>query len=951
MDTIRGIITKVLSTNEDTGRVFLAVEYETETGQIAQTKVGGFAREVAVGDAFVVEGEWRPSNYRGKSEEIFNGKQIRPDIPQTVSGIKSFLKVAFSPAEHGVSSDAVDLFVDRRGAACLKQATENPEILLEMCSDPKRFRNIILQVWRRKVNGQKAVSLMQAAGVESRAMDRILTAWQEQTYHMISANPYAAAEIPKVGFPNADILGTHMGISAVDSRRLVAAVNEVLRKQESEGSTFADLDCLLSNLGEVSGIDRQVLTSFLLNNLNRDAEDFAIYRIGGEAICAPVHLFHAEIDIANRIAQMVNDGQRHDAEFVKAHAAPLFKRPEFSRFDAVQRIAIYMAVSEPVSIITGGPGTGKSTVMEAVCELSEAIDKGPLLLAAPTADAAQRLAAATARPAQTVHAMLGAIHDPSTDITTYRRNSRSPLPGGCRVIIDEASMLDAELMSAILQALPSDGKLLIVGDPVQLPSVGPGTVLEDLLEATVADQTPLLPSVALIKVYRQEGDSGIAIGAAKIREGEVPTLGPENDKGVSFHEMASDRIAGEIEKLVCEILPEQGYDPLDDVAVLIPQAPGAGGSWEVNARLSARLNPDGLPIPGLYRSEDDDPTMPAPRLGDKVMVTENDKKLGLINGDRAFIIGSGKNQNGRNIIKLRLMNGREVEFPTSKWRKLILAYAGTIYKSQGNQFPVVVMGCIEAHTRMLDKKQVYTGWTRAKKRLFVLGQKEAFKTAVTRVNDESRKTLLRSFIRSLNINSTRKINWEALAKQAQRTLELVDGTTTAANQNAPLPPLAPGMGLGFRKPFGTSPSQPQSNIASGHNARETASKQSAPATPVTRPLTPFGAPPKLKPEVHGTISTASPVPSGEKPREETQKAALKPPLLRPFGGKVKLPVTPPPAATGPTVQDVPPPKVEEPQPSTVLPPRRTMFSPFAGFASRPAPANDDNEVESQGPTP
>ena len=953
MESIRAIVTRVFKADPETGRVFVGIDYETPDGLVS-TKAGGYARGLREGDCFSAEGTWKTGTYKGQPDETFQGRQFRPDIPRTAAGAERFLAGCLRPQKHGVSAEAVRRFVAARGAEGLREAVDRPEILVALSQDPARYRAAILEDWSARTQGGQAVSLMEASGLEAKAIERIVSVLRDEVLKRLRDNPYQVARIQDVGFDAADRIGRHLGFAPGDRNRLTAAVTDVLRREEGAGSTAVDLDTLMAGLSTVSRIDRGLLLDFLRDAARRDDHDIAIYDTPAGPMSALLRLYVAEVDIQSAVKSVLSSGRANAEADVRRTADALFAKEKFRRFDAIQRLAVEMAATEPFSVLTGGPGTGKSTVMEAAAALCEQLDPGKLILCAPTGKAAKRLEEATGRPASTVHRVLKA-RGGRGGTTRFGHNRGNPLPAGAVVVVDEASMLDADTAAALMNAMPPDGRLLLVGDRNQLPSVGAGSVLADLLSAESGGRRAV-PSVELVNVYRQAKDSGIAKGAVLVKNGEIPDLGEEDRGGVSFREMAPDEIADAVERLVCEELPAQGFHPVRDVAVLCPMSVGPAGTWALNARLSARLNPDGAPLPGVSLGPSDDPRVPVPRSGDRVMLTENDAENDVMNGDLGTVVGPGRAANGRPTIRVAFDSGVEVEYPASKWRSLILAFAGTIHKSQGSQYKVVVMPMAMSQERMLERTLVYTGWTRAQSRLVLLGERAALEHGIRTYRGEDRSTLLRRFLSSLDLGRILRPgarDWFAAARHAlagmrdasaaaPKTADVhrppalgrLFGARRAAPQPSPAtaapPPGAAARPPPLGQPFGRSKSVPPTSAAV--------------AAPVAPPGPPRPAAPRPLPL--GGLFGARPSMPTPRPANTDQPAAAPP--GSPFGMRRAVP----PAALPPSA-----PAARAPSPGPAAPPapRPPIGRPF-GFRPRAAAndvaANDADPVcEQGGPRP
>ena len=800
MESIRGIVTHVLfprTPEQENGSVLYMAQYETPEG-LASGKFRGRARGVKVGDCLLGEGEWDDKNvFRGKPDVVFKATKLRPETPRTKQGAELYLRMFLNEQEHGVEAASIAALVRKRGPEILREAVERPEILVALSREPSRFRNAILTGWAARTQGDQAVSLLEASGLESRTIERIISSLRESPLERLQENPYRVAGLPGVGFDNADRVGRRLGFRMDDRKRLTAAVVEVLRREadgnenDISGSTSATLDTLLAGLSSVSRIDRPLLVAFLRDAARRDDHELGIYQTAPDQppMAALLRYYVAEVDIQTGVQSLLSAGRRNNASAVRGSAGALFATADFSRFDATQRTAVEMAATEPLSILTGGPGTGKSTVMDAVARLCSQLDRGKLFLAAPTGKAAKRLEETTGKPAKTVHSLLGAMgSETEGGPQRFRYNKANPLPRGCMVVVDEASMLDAETAAALFNAMPPDGRLLLVGDRNQLPSVGAGSVLGDLLSACAGGRR-VVPSVELVNVYRQSKDSGIAKGAALIREGRLPDLGPDDRGGVSFEDLAAPDLVSRVVQMVCEEVPRMGLDPLRDVAVLCPMAQGPGGTWEINTQLSRRLNPHGAPLPGVAAGDGDNPRMPVPRGGDRVMLTKNDSENDVMNGDLGTILGPGRSATGRPTIRIAFDSGKEVEYPAGRWRRLILAYAGTIHKSQGSQYPLVIMPMSISHKRMLERTLVYTGWTRAQRRLVLMGDRAALEHGVATYKGDQRSTLLRRFLAALLPGTgfrTDGTDWHARALEAQRESEAaIRDASNAAAQSDP----------------------------------------------------------------------------------------------------------------------------------------------------------------------
>jgi len=746
METIRGAFVRFLSapgkSGSDSGLAL--VRYES-SGQLVEAKVGGPFSPMTQPDEWIVaEGEWRENFFRGRGEMLFRAVAIHPDLPATKAGARHLFSRTFSAADHGVTPDRIDAFLARHGDKAALKAESDAKLLLEMSADPGRFAADIFRDWARRISGRKAVRVLEGSGMAPEAVRAVLRTHRDATMSVIERNPYELAQIPQVGFAEADKLGCKMGIARDDVRRVGAAVSDVIAGEDGSGHTYTPLTAMKDGL-EKNGVDLSSVRGLIAagggGSLVFDRED-------GTAVAQKKHLHDCERRLSVALAQLVARGRDEPKAHIDRVSAQVLAKEKYSRFDDIQRGAVLMAARECVSVLTGGPGTGKSTVTEAIAEIAAETAKGPVILMAPTGKAARRLEETTGRPAMTVHKALGATGEGGG--ARFMKNRSNPLPAGCFVVVDEASMLDVEVAAALLDALPKDGRILFVGDRNQLPSVGPGYVLGDMI-AACAPNGNRVPCAELLAVYRTKSKV-IAEGAAGIREGtfEAERLDNVMRGGVMMYDLRGGAITERIVHLMTKLIPKSlRLDSMKDVAVLCPQRSGTAGTWEINEALSKALNPTGQAIEGLVHAPGENRRVPLPRVGDRVMLTRNDYDNDVMNGDvgtivEAFVDSSGPRKEKK--VRVRFDSGQVVAFPLSRCRDLTLAYAITGHKSQGSQYPCVIMPVSSDHSGMLDRTLVYTEWTRAKDFLILVGEPEVLSAAVRRTDSGQRRTRLKRFL-------------------------------------------------------------------------------------------------------------------------------------------------------------------------------------------------------------
>ena len=744
MAAIRGIVKKYLrkgATNTDSS--FLNIEYEPPNGgPLVVGKLSSKTPQFEEGDSFVAEGFWKENTFKGESQPIFVAKLIRPEFPISPEGAFSYLMNTFTYAEHGIVPDKMRFVINQMGDNAIKQIVENPERLVGISNKPDVYRDRILKDLGRKTSNWKAVELMESVKINETVIKRVLEVYRNETLSILENDPYQILTISNIDFVDADKIARKIGIATDDYRRLNAAMYFCLKQESLSGSTAFPATLAVEKISESINIDRKVVQEFLLQMIKNNDHSNFIVTISPKTklpVASLIEHYRNEIKAADNLCRLMKNGKKISPSQVKTYADIVMKGKPF---DEYQRKAVEIASIEPVSIITGGPGTGKSTIFNSIIEISRKLGNNNICVVAPTGKAAKRAEETTGVKATTVQMLLGMQENPQKGFNTYKMNKDNKLSENIVVIVDEVSMMDTELFSALLESMPSSGKLVLQGDKDQLPSVGAGKVLADLLEITI-DNKKLLPIAELINVYRQDKNSKIATDSKKINSGEIPFIDSSVRGGVTIQECSSENIGKEVEGIFKNaILKMNKIDPIKDVAIIAPQSTGFGGTWELNRILSKLLNKDRKPIPGIEKQKFDDERMPIPHVGDKVMLTENIHEHGVMNGDVGMITGfkwSDDKNPYKTEINVDFECGKKVSFPVSKWRNLILAYAITCHKSQGSQYPLVILPWSKMHKNMSERTLLYTAWTRAKDLVIGVGEREIFEHSINthRVNQRN----------------------------------------------------------------------------------------------------------------------------------------------------------------------------------------------------------------------
>jgi len=659
----------------------------------------------AEGAFLALEGGWEDHPVHGRQ---FRCSGTLHGSPRSLEGMRLYLA---SSGVKGVGPKMAEALVEHFGLATPRVLATEPHRLQEVSGIGPAKAQAIRTAWARDEEGRALAMTLRGLGVSQRLVQRIRDRYGDRAPQVVRREPYRLAEeIRGIGFRTADALARQLGLPPDDPARQQAAVAHVLDQASVDGHCYTpreQLDAMVGALGvPTEGLDEAV----------RGAEGRGRVVVEGERLW-PTHLFDAELGVARELRRLVAAAGRpvDDAAIERAEAW------EGVQLDPTQRKAVRLALGGGVVVITGGPGTGKTTLLRVLVRVVVERQGATWLLGSPTGRAARRLAEATGRPASTLHKMLEL--DPGRG--GFGRSQGHPLE--CDgVVVDEVSMVDVELMQALLSALPFDHpalSLVLVGDADQLPSVGPGQVLRDLVDSGE------VPLVRLDTIHRQAADSGIVVAAGQIHGGAVPMSGERTGHRDVFlldrpeAEAALDTLV----RVVHQRLPDHGFDPFADVQVLAPTRRGPLGTRRLNQVLQDVLNPDGQELVRGERRY---------RVGDRVICTRNRYDVEVVNGD----IGRVRAIDGRALVVD--FDGRRVPWARDDLGLLDLAYAVTVHKSQGSEYPAVVLALHGSHGLMLRRNLFYTAATRARRFLCVVGSRRAWARAVgTRGGDERRTAL------------------------------------------------------------------------------------------------------------------------------------------------------------------------------------------------------------------
>ncbi|MGT2548813.1 SF1B family DNA helicase RecD2 [Streptococcus milleri] len=647
---------------------------------------------------------------------------------------KGLVKYFSSDHFKGIGVKTAQKIVDLYGDNTIDKVLAEPEKLHDIVGLSAKNREAFIMKLRQNYGTERVLAKLSEYGISNKLAFQIQDFYKEETLEIVEHYPYQLVEdIQGIGFKIADQLAQSLGIESTAPERFRAGLLHTLLTQSMErGDTYLEAKELLEHTIELLESSRQIELdpNSVADELAHLIEEDKVQNVDTKIF--ENSLFFAEEGISNNLLRILEKENQNKYEPEKIEAALTHIEEEFAiSYDAIQKQAICHAIQHKIFILTGGPGTGKTTVINgiiAVYALLHGLDLHksqdlPILLAAPTGRAARRMNELTGLPSATIHRHLGMTGDDDTSHLDDYLDADF-------IIVDEFSMVDTWLANQLLSNISSNSKLLIVGDADQLPSVSPGQVLADLLKI------PLLPQTKLEKIYRQGEDSTIVTLASQIQKGVLPPDFTEKKADRSYFEARSEHIPQMIERIV-EAAIRSGI-PAQDVQVLAPMYRGQAGIDHINQLMQDLINPAEKEqlvfeaTDGQYRQ------------GDRVIHLVNDAESNVFNGDLGYITDllPAKYTDSKQDELTINFDGNEIVYQRSEWYKIRLAYAMSIHKSQGSEFPVVILPITSSSHRMLQRNLIYTAITRAKSKLILLGEKSAFAFAVQNTGT-TRKTYLK----------------------------------------------------------------------------------------------------------------------------------------------------------------------------------------------------------------
>ncbi len=742
---IDGTLEEIKYRNEENGYTVAVIDFKgtpvTAVGKLMQAEIGSL---------LALEGQF-VQNQKYGYQFAFTSFEI--SMPKTKLGILKFLA---SGLIKGIGAVTAKNIVNMFGDKTLEIMEFTPEKLSSVKGISAKKANEIGLRFSEVKKLQNAIIFLQSYNITTNLALRIIDAYGDKTIEVVKTNPYKLVEdVDGVGFLTADKIAKSIGIPETSEFRLRAGMLYTIKQaSDKNGNTFIYKDELMTQTSKflelsLENLSREFTTAF--DSLCLDKTCTTMFYKGHEIVMLTKYYFY-EQTIAEKLYLLTHSTEKKEENFDTEIA--FFEDRNKITFHEEQKNAINAAIREGVSVITGGPGTGKTTIIKCIIDILSDMQKNILLLA-PTGRASKRLSDSTGREAKTIHRALE-VNTLSNGTSKFVHNENNLLRTNC-VIVDEVSMVDVLLMSSLLKALPRDCKLILVGDKDQLPSVGAGNVLADIINSNLVSVS------SLTKIFRQSDNSLIVTNAHLINSGKMPIIdNSSNDFFFEEHEEVSTTSKAII-NLVTTRLPNFCNCTAQSVQVLAPMRNGLCGIDNLNQTLQERINP---PSPHKKEIAVGQTIF---RLGDKVMQTVNNYDLtwvrqnglveeegeGVFNGDIGYIVNIDKQTLE---VDVEFEDKRICTYPRTDVGNLSLAYAITIHKSQGSEFDIAVIPCIAGPSLILTRNLIYTAVTRAKKMVVLVGQKANLKRMIANKYTVTRLTLLCELIKKCKENADKLFN-------------------------------------------------------------------------------------------------------------------------------------------------------------------------------------------------
>lgn len=685
--------------------------------------VVGFMPEPTAGEFLKIDGNWETHARYGQQLKISRFEVL---LPATIDGIRKYL---MSGVIKGLGAKTISRLIRHFGDQTLVVIESAPEKLTDVRGIGKAIAKQITESWKSHHAIRSLMIFLQNHGISLSYSGRIFKQYGAAAVDVLNNHPFRiACDLPGIGFYIADRIAQHQGAHTDDPLRIRACILYLLEQAASDGHLFMTGQETRRKCARLFDIGAESVFEALLElsaegQVVQEAMDD---RGGDQAFYLPA-LHRAETGIALRLKA-----------FLSIPPKPLDINQEQMTREILARLAIQLSSAQQavleeiflhhVAVITGGPGTGKTTLIRSIAAISDRL-RQKTILSAPTGRAARRLSEVARKKAFTLHKLLGY----NLDLNAFEKNEDDPLDVDV-MIVDEASMVDAQLMFHLLKAVPVTASLILVGDVFQLPSVGPGNILADLIDSGV------IRTYELKEIFRQAEKSPIVINAHRVRQGNLPNLEKEPSEGLSefyfIEQYQPETVVKTIVELCSRKIPERfGFDPVRDIQVLSPMHKGTVGTIQLNQVLQEALNPQSSPVSGIQF-----------RSGDKIMHLKNNYAKEVFNGDIGVI-------SEIDLFKKRLSvhyDDRLVDYENEEFEDLALAYAISVHKSQGSEYPAVVIPLMPQHHPLLQRNLLYTAITRGKKLVIIVGTRQALDTAIKNDKPGNRLSLLSQRLKNVN---------------------------------------------------------------------------------------------------------------------------------------------------------------------------------------------------------
>ncbi|MBN2534205.1 MAG: ATP-dependent RecD-like DNA helicase [Spirochaetales bacterium] len=715
---LQGQIERITYFNEENGFTIARVKVY---GEHELVTIAGNLMSPAPGEILSMEGEWVNHPKYGRQ---FKVATYQTKVPATSYGIEKYLG---SGLIKGIGPVMAKRIVKVFGEETFAIIEKDVRKLTQVEGIGTKRIAIIKKAWDEQKEIREVIVFLQTHGVSSGYATKIFKQYGNQSIGIVKKNPYKlATDIFGIGFITADKIAEKLGFDKSSELRVEAGIIYVLHHLSEEGHVYYPYELLIEKCREMLQVERDVIVKafgtisldrrIIIEDLNENPDEF---KENNKAVYLAKYHF-CETSIARRLRYLL--GSRKSAGYTDPEKAIEWVQRQLSiQLAEKQKLAVKSALENKVLVITGGPGTGKTTIINAILKILSRFNC-MIMLAAPTGRAAKRMVETTGYEAKTIHRLL----EYNFKQGGFTRNEENPL--SCDVlVVDEASMIDTILMHHLIKAVPAPALFILVGDVHQLPSVGAGTILKDIIESGS------VPVVTLTEIFRQAKESQIIINAHKINQGIIPHFSLQQDDTDFYFIQQEDpaRVLDIIIKLVKQRIPDKfGFDPINDIQVLTPMHKGIIGAGNLNTELQNALNPGENTLVSGMKSF---------RVNDKVMQIRNNYDKEVFNGD----IGRISAMDRENQEVIIIFDGRKVAYDYADLDEITLSYAVSVHKSQGSEYPAVVIPLLTQHYILLQRNLIYTAVTRGKKLVVLVGTKKALAIAVKNDKTQKRYTYLR----------------------------------------------------------------------------------------------------------------------------------------------------------------------------------------------------------------